>query len=214
VKTRHPKPELSQQPVVNEPLPDWVPLWRAPFCCVWGSLQTETTWAVKLRDLVEFVISGSTLIPHRDDHIADLPDWKISCEPTRVYVDAMEMSTVITPYYVQMCSAPDEEGVIWSISGWSDKFLNSPRWNEIPPKDEVAARWHKALLRRLFTFLQADFVHAVQAGGAVLFARRNSVLSPFERVSPDQWHFFTLIKQEENVSRQAWFDPPSHNSTL
>jgi hypothetical protein len=108
----------------------------------------------------------------------------------------------------------------WIVSGSNDEILDAPEWNEgyfglkISPEQQLGARWHRHLLSHLFLSWKAHFVEVIRSGAAYIMARKNSILSPFEHVTWDQWQYFKLDEEPEGrlPSSPMWGDPRRFSS--
>src|SRR5947207_1071493 len=56
-----------------------------------------------------------------------------------------------------------------------------------------------------------NFARSFHSGALHMMARKNSILAPFERVTPDQWHFFKHDYDEWHEPKMpdelSWHDP-------
>ena len=194
----------TRQPI-NVPLPDWAPLWTAPFFCLSdGPMHTAETWPDAFCDEVRQLTSS----PHVGRSLHPLqyewPKWSATVLTNRkdVRIDALGVSTTIAPSpgFVGMAPKIGLSGG-WSLSNWDGGFLDAPGWDrDIPQSDKEAVSFHKIMLTNLVRQLTANFASAIETGAAHLMARPRSVLNPFERIAWDQWRFFHL----DNI--YPWYD--------
>jgi hypothetical protein len=121
----------------------------------------------------------------------------------------MQISTLVAPRYIFVHRSGEELHDGWLISGCSYEILKEPQWEEVPSSQRLAALWHKRLLEELLNFWHRNFVEVVKFGAVHIMARKNSVLAPFDRVTWDQWQFFTLDHDRPLPRRVAkvWGDP-------
>lgn len=197
--------------IIHEPQGDWVPLKQAPFFCASGGrICSVKTWPDAFYDDLRKMTS-QIHTELRDPELVGLPapEWSVLSDKSRpsVWVTAMDISTDITPGSVFVSPDYRTKGPFgWLVGGLSDAILKDPEWDEIPPQQRVAARWHRRLLETFFRNLHGNLADAVRSGAAHLMARKNSVLAPFERVTWDQWHFFRL-DDDHNPRSKIWYDP-------
>jgi hypothetical protein len=185
---------------INEPQVDWAPLWQAPyFCTVDGYITSPEGWK---RTLLAEVQQHTSKYPHR-------PEWSFSSNSaeTEITISAMGITTNISPGRIYLHSG--EKYV--ALESWhTDKILQDSGWVLIPANEQKAARWHRLMLGHLFSFWHSNFVRAVRSGTAHIMARKNSALAAFERITWDQWQFFSLDPEEHFRGRsepEIWYDP-------
>jgi hypothetical protein len=140
------------------------------------------------------------------------PKWSIRRGTKKnygVWIEAMQISTLVAPRYIFVHRSGEELHDGWLISGCSYEILKEPQWEEVPSSERLAALWHKRLLEELLNFWHRNFVEVVKSGAVHIMARKNSVLAPFDRVTWDQWQFFTLDHDRPLPRRVAkvWGDP-------
>jgi glucans biosynthesis protein len=92
----------------------------------------------------------------------------------------------------------------WLIIGGPDVLLEDALWDEVPEALRRAAAFHKLLLARLFSVWRSNFLRAFDLGAIHMMARKNSILAPFERVTPDQWYVFKCDDQDEPPVKVDW----------
>jgi hypothetical protein len=220
----------------NEPKPDWVHPTIAPFYCFGNGAYCEyirlpAAWGAavcaELRRRIKEPPSNREL---NDPGFAKLlsapqPKWSFNCvdrsfyfwwvfnyateaPPIRVSAIAMGIVTDIQPGLILVW--PDGE-LRWWISGDSDQILKDPKWDKISPHEQVAAQWHRWLLKGLFQTWRASFERAAILGVVQIVARKNSVLAPFERISLNQWQYF---KVDDEPPRAAQLRLPLRSSQL
>jgi len=192
------KKDASARQPINDPLPDWAPLWKAPFFCLSdGRLHNAETWPEafcrEVRQLTGSLHHGRQLHPRLLKY--GWPKWSVTIQNNRkdIPIDAMGVSTTVAPGFVGMTAKAGSSGG-WFLSNRHPDFLAAPSWDKgIPETDKDAAFVHKIMLTDLFRRLRANFAWAIEFGAAHVMARPRSVLAPFERIAWDQWRFF---KQE------------------
>jgi hypothetical protein len=214
--TRKPKPKVSKGALstpLNEPLPDWVLLWKAPFFCLDDRMHTDETWAPACREMaksVSFSLLDDELAMDNEELLLNYkpPRWEISSHESSIFVRAMGITTHIWP------------GAIWvgrdgrgELYGWSDQILRSDYWDEFLLIEEwkEAGEWHREFLSQFLRRLRRNFRNHVSSGAAQLFARLRSPLAQFERIFPDQWHFMKLEPQEQELELRKWCDPEQND---
>jgi hypothetical protein len=203
-----PKQEAKIGALINKPQRDWEPLWRAPYYCfLAGYIRAAAEWTDSLCAEVRQITSN----PNYDDLTCGFPGLagcslpQFSLFPSRtdfsVSVTGMGICTRISPGAIYIFCDPDDldnparATDVWPIAGWSDAILKNPDWEEAS-NHSPGALWHKWLLGELLWCWQRHFQHAFQSGAICLMARKNSILAPFEPVTPDQWEFFRLDDNE------------------
>jgi len=72
-------------------------------------------------------------------------------------------------------------------------MLGDSKWDrEVASKERTEAEWHRWLLQVLVRRWSSNFLEVVRSGEAHIMARSNSILSPFRRITWDQWQFFRV----------------------
>jgi hypothetical protein len=205
-KTPAPRTELP----INEPLPDWMPLWSAPFFCLSrGVVHTWETWTEafceEARHLTTMLHRGRQIDPRLIARVFEWPKWSIRAERWSVRLDAMEIATEVFPGNVYVFPTTGVR-YAWSLSNQETDILSSPKWDRhIYGSDRDAAFFHKVLLGDLLPRLTTNFAYAVESGALRIMARPRSVLAPFERIAWDQWQFFALENEAiEEVKQFDW----------
>lgn len=227
------RPEELVSAAIQEPRIDWAPLRLAPFYCFSNGFIHSKEWSEAMCTEVKRTMSkverwvnvswGPPVlepfihIPNENDPDPvqnKMPSWSVERdkkEEYRISVIALNMRTSIAPGSIYVCTgwSEDEDFGLhrWFISGSSALTLKDLRWDQLANREEqVAARWHKDLLQRLFWEWQSNFVQAIKVGAAYIMSRKNSILAPFERVTWDQWQYFRL-KRIEAPHPRVWHDP-------
>jgi hypothetical protein len=198
-RKRAPTQASAATAAIHEPGPDWVPLQRAPLYCTSNgyTLSTEK-WMDDMTAEVEEMLSRPRHppTPNYPDLIGfPSPKWSIRRGTKKnygVWIEAMQISTLVAPRYIFVSRQGEDFDKGWLISGCSDEILKQTDWEEVPSHQRLAALWHKRLLEELLNFWHRKFVDVVKSGAVHIMARKNSILAPFERVTWDQWQFFTL----------------------
>jgi hypothetical protein len=196
----------------REPQADWVPLSQAPyFCTADGCMTSAKNW----NDSVYAELQRFACRVHRMRLYPELvglspPEWSLKGSKTRmeVWIRAMGITTLISPGSIHV--HPGEYFEFdhhWLISGSSNLILQDPQWDEISPDERIAALWHQQLLSALLYSWRSGFAQAVRSGTAHIMARKNSVLSPLERVTWDQWQFFRLDQRSQTPREPFWSRP-------
>jgi hypothetical protein len=191
-----PEPGRKQEAMtfgpITEPRPDWEPLDEAPFYCLSdGRMCTEKGWADAFCEEVRLIASK-----HFSDQI-----WTIQANGKTqiVQATALNVRTVISPGYFSITSNASTDW--WSISG-SDLSTTA---TDIPDSARSAADLHRAMIRTLFIYIKNYFGKALYSGAARIMARPRNVLSAFEYIAPDQWHFFNRDDPEAKPSTRLTF---------
>jgi hypothetical protein len=200
---------MTAEPAHDDMADDWVPLAQAPFYCYRaGYITSERKWAEVLRAQVEKYASTPDDLPLKPPTPYPV-EWSFTATGESAYVAALGILTTISPGSVHVhpgIEPFDWDFDRWSITGRSDDVLKQTEWRKISPDEQSGAAWHRRLLGHLFSDWHYHFVDAIRSGAAYLMARKNSVLSPHERIAWDQWQFFTLDDPPKNDS-EIWHDP-------
>ena len=208
-KTPAPPTELP----INEPLPNWLPLWSAPFFCFSrGVMHSWETWTEafceEARWLTATLHQGRQIHPRLIARVFEWPKWSITVDGWSVRLDALEISTEIFPGYVEVIPTTGFR-CNWFLSNGETDVLSTPKWDRhIYGSDRDGAFFHKVLLGDLLPRLTTNFAYAVKSGAARIMARPRSVLAPFERIAWDQWQFFAL--ENEDIEKVKHFDWRPH----
>jgi hypothetical protein len=219
--------------IINEPKPDWVSLWQAPFYCFSGDyVPTTPEWAdalhTKVREITqsdefkdglrkairEQLSSPDTLelLGYRSPPV----EWSCATKRGRAWIIAMGIRTQIEPPTVVVMPEDADLGdpsLRWLILGSSEEILSDTRWNDedyfLSRDETIAAQWHRCLLTELFSSWERSFHRALELGAAHIMARKHSVLAPFERITISQWQHFRLKPPTRRPEKSEWGNPQS-----
>jgi hypothetical protein len=227
VRKRAPTSAASPPNTLNEPQADWVRLWEAPFHCTFnGYISSEEKWAGVFATELETIIPRLELEPPNPEFsdLKKIPpvEWSVK-QGTKndawgfdacVLISAGGICMGIMPGHIYLVPEhieyfDHEYFDYWLIDGSSNTILEDPDWEDVPPRERLAAQWHKCVLAKLFHIWHSNYVNAVKSGTAQIMARKNTVLAPFERITWDQWQFFTLHDPPllpQHIAKR-WGDP-------
>jgi hypothetical protein len=222
--------------IINEPKPDWVPPWKAPFYCFSDSyIRSAGEWADALQAKVQKTIESDLWI---DALKADTRkileaegimeaeyrsglggEWSFdrATEAPGAWITAMGIQTHIEPGTVSVMPG-DVNSTFdfdrWLIVGRSNEMLTYGEWDkgcgfyEILLDQKIAARWHRRLLGHLFWAWEHSYAQAIESGTAHIMARKHSVLAPFDRITWHQWQYFRLDEELPKPPKDPkWGDP-------
>lgn len=204
----------------DEPTADWKPLWCAPFYCfAEGYICSVEAWKDAVYAEVQRITSSYHIgAPNKSyPELIGLapPEWVLerSTKDHSAWISALGITMDIMPgcIFIFYSGRLDDATLGgWLIGGSSDDILQDQDWDEVAPDKKMGAQWHRWLLEGLFLAWKRNFVAAVESGSVFIMARKNSVFALFERITWEQWQFFTLDDDEERtlpIKKQAWHDP-------
>jgi hypothetical protein len=215
--------------IINQPEPNWVSLWEAPFYCFssdyihsapeWAdALQTEVrkitesdVWADALQSAISDILEAEQYSVRLDR------EWSFERAEKRpcASIIATGIRTQIDPPMVVVASEdvdisdPRDSPGRFLIFGSSEEELLSERWEEdcfLSLDEKIAAQWHRCLLKQLFASWKSSFNRALYRGAAHIMARKHSVLAPFERITFKQWQYFRLERKRQ-PQKDEWGNP-------
>jgi hypothetical protein len=182
------EPASSASPAnapINEPGADWVPIERALF---WygrsGYIQSANEWGEELGLVATFRKPSP---------------WKVDGRYARLEHEGLAL--VIDRERVEFGLEHSSYGYYrWpdDLERASDFFSELPRTYmarglvRISPDQKKVAELHREDAGTVFEHFRSTFLSSLSSGAAHIMARRNTVLAPFERVTWDQWQYFTL----------------------
>ena len=174
-------------PTYNEPQPDWVPIDRAMYFC---SSSTFDTSAEKCKDalvgLVQEIFSTGR-ITHDEYGVGIEADGITTWIQLRGTIEVLPSNL-----FDNSREEPDWDVIIRGTRGMAQS-LEPQEWDRrLPPKDRIAAEWHRFLLTVLYHAWRHHFLNAIRSGAARIMAR-TSILAPFKMIAWDQWQFFRLL---------------------
>ena len=205
-------------PVIHEPLPDWVPLGRAPYHCFEEGLVTSPDdWRRAIQAKLEQAIQEEALSREtkesQEEEQFQSAQW------------SFEAGTHASlPWALQMRSGGVETRIISGATSIrlarSDCIVavalgsrNSNPWDPIGMQQASSAEWkaaarHSRVLLRLSCSLGVNFREGVSSGALCIMARKHTVLAPFERVTWGQWQYFKLDENGWHLPLvPTWIDP-------
>jgi hypothetical protein len=201
------KPELNNRPsdnnnnADNTPEPDWLTFKQAAFYFTPLYTGREADWleSIKLSAANYFMwleIDGGPVfkweaVPHRypETFVARVGDLELLVDPQ---LDTLLLQAAGPE------NAPVFEGARSLLASLQD-FTTQYEKLTVKPAFASAAEALSGLaseLKREFKQLNA----AIQYGEAALMARVGSPLNPFTRIYPDQWRYFTLLEEEDDIA--------------
>jgi hypothetical protein len=202
---------------IHEPPSDWVALDRAPgYCCREGFVTSSEAWNLALEaEVKEYVASTrfkSTEPWSFDLRDGDLPisreiSFRSAGILTAVWPGGAYVRPVDSDRWSIICSGPS----LWRAGPvWGPPRPTDTEWDELllrctTEAERNAALRHKYVLVKIADAWRLHFLSALDSGMLRIMARKNSVLSPFEAVTLDQWQYFRLDERSENPS-QNWLE--------
>jgi hypothetical protein len=212
---------VSPSPVIHEPLPDWVPLERAPYHCFEeGLVASPDDWRHTIQAKLEQAIQEEALSREtkesQEEGQFQSAQWSFEAG-TQVFL----------PWALQMRSGGVETRIISGAASIrlarSDCIVavapgeHPPRYNhswdpvgvqQASSEELKAAARHSRVLSRVDRSLLVNFREGVSSGALYIMARKNTVLAPFERVTWDQWQYFKLDENGWHLPLvPTWIDP-------
>jgi len=192
---------LAAGPVFDEPQDDWLPLRIAPFYFTPnGGMLCASRWALGIRTEVEGIIARLNCLE------LNASDFRVSSSSDRplVSIHAWGITTTIGPGWIKV--GPDGD-FRFQISGSAREILSNVYWQHFPENMQAGADEHRHLLGQLFYLQGSSLAKAIMSNDVWIMARRNSVFAPFERITGDQWQFFSSDSEDDNHPAMNWFDP-------
>jgi hypothetical protein len=197
---------------INEPNPDWVPIWNAPcHCFKEGFFTSGKQYFDTLHAEVNRILNGSQLGRH--------PDYSVRQEDKGIMVTSMGVSTYIALHAIYIHPEGDYGFQHWLVGGHPCQIfeggLKWEEWHDISERHRLAAQWHvEELVKPILSSWNYYLQEAIKSGAVQIMARKDSVQAPFERVSYDQWQYFSLsepiverFNEPTGVARERWADP-------
>jgi hypothetical protein len=199
---------------------DWVPLMLAPFRWTGrGYISSMADWPDAVRDEIENGWAYSKLKQSvRFKRINDSQHFVEGIEGDGLSVIAMGITVDLIPGWVfvqptcredNLAVAEDDDGEVagnggpinteqvdWvPFGGYADRILEDLNWDTLyeSPEWSLAARCHRECLKNIFFCWRFHFGEALRSGAAQILARKNSVLAPFERITLNQWEYFSVM---------------------
>jgi hypothetical protein len=184
--------------MIDEPKADWVPLARALFYYGdEGYIRSFEEWERELRATL------TTCLENHEYKGADI-QWSLEVSKWReasikalgwtLTIDGRDSEFALLSPDGKYCGL--ERSAYHCGPSSSHEFLTgSWGWNTLPPEQEPAARWHRNLGRSIISKFRFKFLRCLRYGAAHIMARKNTVLAPFERITWDQWQYFTLDEE-------------------
>jgi hypothetical protein len=227
-------PSSAAAEAINQPRPDWVAPWEAPFYCFSnGYMHSPREWADALKAEAQKIIQSDIFVDALQTEIQKLleaesieavgrpeveKEWSFAetADVLEARITAMDLTTRIAPGYVYVVPINSDPSFdYWLAGGSSDEILDDRAWNEefahadVSLDRKIAAQWHRRLLRFLFSSWKWSFAEAIKTGSAHIMARKHSILAPFERITWNQWQYFRLEGKIPPAPPQnpKWGDP-------
>jgi hypothetical protein len=204
---RQEAPVLADHPI-KEPLLDWKPLTTAQFYCFSNRyIPSDKEWQQALKnEILEISRTDRLLSTPRLAPQGAPPTWEFEEQRFGLIVRGMEVESFILPglVFVSAHSRLPEDWLV-GLFGYEHPD-NDSYWANVPSHRQVAAKWHRSMLVCLFWTWRSSFENALARGSAMLMARKDSVLAPFERVAWDQWQYFRIEDQDKRAVKR-WYDP-------
>jgi hypothetical protein len=184
--------------IINEPKPDWVLPWEAPFYCFSGRyLRSAQEWA----DALQIEIQAFTK-SYCDGPPEPIGEWSV------IYAKK-EAGACIKAMGIKMEIAPTRVLAMFRYKTSEFNFQGLAITGPRSAFNEKAWQWLRSLRLYLLKSWKRSFLQAIMFGTAHIMARKHTVLAPFERVTFTQWQYFRV---DEGVLGPAnkdvqWGDP-------
>lgn len=118
------------------------------------------------------------------------PTWAIKSTRDTIEIEALSMTTTFSfDGNISIASTSDVSSV-WAFMRWNEILEGD--W-DIPVRAHAAVQWHSHIVEELINSFIFNLSCSIDLGTVHLFARKNSVLAPFERIALDQWHHFSVL---------------------
>jgi hypothetical protein len=203
---------------IESPLADWAPLNVAPFLCTRSSgyvpLSRSGEWQKAMQADIEPIIDELKLPPS-----GKWSSWA-SKDGSGIFINAMDFELFISPRGLTL-SRKGFSGH-WLFVGFNDDSLKKALKDNLHfPQYADAIHWHWKLANSISILWSNSFADNLVSGAIYLMARKNTVFAPFERITWDQWQYFSLDKDETRTAkledafhdaRPLWWHPARFNS--
>jgi hypothetical protein len=197
---------------IDEPQPEWIPLSKAPFFCFPGGMvRSREQWQDKVIETAQQLALCSDV---KADEVI-LEPWGFDTpENWSIAVTYGEITSVLSLdwcfVFATICINSTPAALV-IVFGSFNTILELEEWSteteNLSEPLRKAINWHKEkLLRPLIESWYRNFALFIKSGSASIFARQNSVLTPFGRVTWDQWHFFR-IDEHDPAFLKKWCYP-------
>jgi hypothetical protein len=195
---------------VQEVESDWVQLALAPFHYFGrsGYIRTDEEWRESFMLVVKRSIPRG--LPPSERPTDSKIEWELEWLGRRPTVHALGMRLELSPDTgaLQLRDWSNLPGTIVFNAASFDDLIDSEEWN-LPQDQRLIAKWFLRLAIGMGIDLHHSLAACVKADAALIMARKNTILAPFERVWPDQWEYFQVngLIPGRAPGTAPWYDP-------